>query len=221
MTPQPTPNRELAEYLSRRLDYLQRTCAVVEDQLIDRPLRDLCERADRGEIVPNGPEVQRAYREIEFIVGNTLRYTLLVGVCSFLEEALKVLSARLVSDYESRWKKLKKEQVSDFEKHCRILTDARIVLQPIRSELDRFAAFSTLRNNVVHQWGNVADAKDRVKLESAVKQISGVSVTEDGRLLFDDVVVPGAIVAADDIVRYLVGILGASFSRRSLSITNE
>src|SRR5262249_5709079 len=136
MNPSPTPDRQLANYFARRLDHLRSCSAEVENRLIEEPKRELCEQVDRGEIDRTDAQVRRVFHHIEYVVGNTLRYTLLVGLCSFLEEALKVLTAQLVSKYESLLKK--QDNGSWLVRHRNVLAGAGIDLKPIEQELDTF-----------------------------------------------------------------------------------
>jgi hypothetical protein len=196
------PTNDLGEYLHRRLQYLDRCNAEIESKLSDDE-RNLCGKIDDGAYSKNDPSVGQIIFHLEYVVGNTFRYTMLVGVCSFLEEAIKAISKRLVADYEAKIKAPRKG--TWLWKHICVLSGCvSLDLAPIQSDLDTFQDLITLRNCVVHAWGRIAEANDPDAVKAAAERIETAAVSADGFLIFGDQVVPDAIIAAENIAEHVL-----------------
>jgi hypothetical protein len=128
-----------------------------------------------------------------------------VGVCSFLEEALKEVTKLLVSDYGEKIKKEQGKKGNWMEKHVRVLTAVGINFSPIQAELKTFDRCITLRNCLVHDSGKVAEAKDADAVRTAVQHVDTAEISADGYLFFGDLVCITAMWTADVIVRHLLG----------------
>ncbi len=193
------PAGHLADYLHRRLQYLERCNAEIETRLFDDQ-RDLLQKIDHGEFGPTDPVIGQTLFHLEYVLGNTLRYAMLVAVCSFLEEAMKAITRHLVADYDSRIEGSKKRRENWLRTHIRILHEAiSLDLTTIQSQLETFHDLITLRNCVVHAWGKLAGTKNPGTVQAAVSRIETVEVSRDGYLVFGDQVVPAAIIAAEEI----------------------
>jgi putative zinc finger/helix-turn-helix YgiT family protein len=202
MSAQTHTRRALTEYLHLRLERLQQCIATFEQQL-SRDKDELCQMVDRGELRRDDPAIGRAVFHLEYVLGNTFRSTLFVGVCSVLEEALKEVTKLLVTDYGERMKKENGKKGNWLQKHIRVLTDAGIDLGPVQAELDTFDHCITLRNCVVHDSGRVAKAKAPDAVSAAVRHIDTAEISADGYLVFGDSVCSVAIWSAEEIVRHL------------------
>jgi len=190
-------NRDLRDYLHRRLDYLERCNTQVETEIWDQEM-DLCRKIDDGFYSQNDPAIGEIIVHLEFVVGNTFRYTMVVGVCSFLEEAIKRITKRLVADYDA---KIKAQRGGNWlSKHMRVLSHhAGLKIECLKGELDKFDDLIRLRNCIVHAWGNVAGARDPATVQTAVQRIETAEISKDGYLVLGDQVVPEAICTAENI----------------------
>lgn len=204
-------NVDLAKYLRRRLQYLEQCNAEIEGKLSEDKL-DLCRQIDEGVYSKHDPAIGKVIFHLEFIVGNTFRYTMLVGLCSFLEEALKEITERLVDDYQV---KINAEERGNWlKKHISVLsTQAGVNMVAIQSDLDTFDNLIALRNCIVHAWGNVNKARNPTAVREAAKRIETAEISKDSFLVLGDQVVPEAIIAAENIVDSILT------SRLNVSVT--
>jgi hypothetical protein len=203
MSAQPHARRVLADYLHLRLERLQKCIATFEQQ-ISKDKDELCQMVDRGELRRDDPAIGRAVFHLEYVLGNTFRSGLFVGVCSFLEEAVKEVTKLLVTDYGEKMKKEQGKKGNWLEKHVRVLTGVGINFSQVRAELNTFNHCITLRNCVVHDSGKVAEAKDPDAVRAAVQHVDTAEISRDGYLFFGDSVCPTAIWSADEITRHLL-----------------
>ena len=195
-------DHDLGKYLRRRLEYLERCNAEIESKLSDDE-RDLCRRVDKGEYSKNDSAIDQIVFHLEIVVGNTFRYTMLIGVCSFLEEAIKAITKRLVSDYETKLRAQKKGNW--LRKHIQVLSGlVGLKVAPIQRDLDKFYNLITLRNCIVHAWGKVAEARDPDAVMGAAHKVETTEISKDGYLVLGDQVVPEAIIAAENIAEEIL-----------------
>jgi len=190
-------NRKLACYLKHRLQCLDDCRIEIESKLYDDE-RALIDKVDEGEYKATDPDVSRMLFHIGFVVANTIRYTMLVGVCTFLEEALKAVTKRRVPDYEARLRAQKKgnwlhKNIALLAASCHLDTRA------YGAQLNKFHDMITIRNCIVHAWGNVSEARDPAALKAAVARTESASISEDGYVLLGDQVLAEAICAAEQI----------------------
>lgn len=200
--------RKLAEYLRKRLEYLQQCNAELEEKIACES-RDLCRGVESGRYQRTDPIVGRIIFHLEFVVANTFRYTLLVAVCSFLEEAVKEVTRAAVPDYAKQMQS--ERRGSWLAKHLRILRNAaKFDDAAERASVEKFRDLIALRNCVVHAWGKVPNSRNPTAVHAAAKRIDTAEVTKDGCLKFGDQVVPDAIIAseaiADSILTQLFGV---------------
>ncbi len=202
MTVNKNADRDLADYLRRRLEYIHFCNAEIQSKLFDDG-RELCSKIDDGEYSKNDPAVGQIIFHIEYVVANTFRYTMLVGICSFLEEAMKAITKRLLSDCEG---KLRSQKEGNWlHKQIRVLCDsAELNVVPIKRHVDTFHNLITLRNCIVHAWGNVAEARDSAAVKAAAQQVEDAAISADGYLVLGDQVVPQAIIAAEEIAEHVL-----------------
>lgn len=195
-------DHDLGGYLYRRLKYLERCNVEIETKLSDDD-RDLRLAIGDGEYSKHDPAVGQIIFHLEYVVGNTFRYTMLVGVCSFLEEAIKAIAKRVLPDYEERIRTQKKGNW--LRRHIRMLANS-VALNgaAMQSDLDTFHDLITLRNCVTHVWGKVADSNHPHAVKKAAQRIETVEISRDGYLVFGDQVVPEAIIAAENIAESIL-----------------
>lgn len=202
MTPKQNPNRDLADYLHRRLKYLEQCYAEIESKFSEDKA-DVCRKIDRGIYNRRDPAIGKIIFHIEYVVANTFRYTMLVGGCSFLEEAIKEITKRLIPDYDARIKDI--ERGNWLHKHIQLLSDsADLQTVSLRSDLDRFHDFITLRNCIVHAWGKVREARDPAAVKAASQRIDTAEVSKDGFLVLGNQVIPEAIISGENIVESIL-----------------
>jgi len=196
------PNHQLGEYLRKRLQHLEQ-CIGEFNSHLEELERELDRNLHNGTVRRDDPEVGKINHHREYVVANTFRYTMLVGLCSFLEEAIKEITKRLVSDYDAKIKAAKKGNW--LVRHTRVLVDQfGIDLGPIDEDLKKFHDLITLRNCVVHAWGKVAGANNPSAVKDAVDRIETAEIFKDGFLCFGDQVLPEAIVAAENIADHIL-----------------
>ena len=197
MTTPAKGNRDLSDYLRERLRRLEHCNAEVEEKLCDDRIA-FCRKIDEGVYSKNDPIIGQMVQHLEMVVGNTFRYTMLVGVCSFLEEAMKTITKRLVSDYETRIKSQRKGNW--LRKHIRVLSDTvGLDVAPIQAEVNKFHDLITLRNCVVHVWGRLVEATNPDAVRQAAERVETAGISKDGYLVFGDQVVPEAIITGENI----------------------
>jgi hypothetical protein len=202
MTANQQANRDLADYLHRRLEYLRACKTNIENRLRADEM-DLRQKIDDGVYSKNDPAIGKTIFHLEYVVGNTFRYTMLIGVCSFVEEAMKAIGTRLLPDYDARITAGKRENW--LRKHIRVLSDAvGLDSAPIKSHVGKFYDIITLRNCIVHAWGKLAKTRNPQTVKAAIKRLEGADVSTDGYLLLHDEVVSEAIETAEDILESIL-----------------
>lgn len=196
------PNQQLGDYLRKRLEHMEQ-CKAAFDSHLNEEKRELQRKLDMDTLRHDDPAVGKIVHHREYVVANTFRYTMLVGLCSFLEEAIKEIAERLLSDYDAKLKSVKKGNW--LRRHMRILVDrSGVDLGPIEQDLNKFHDLITLRNCVVHAWGKVAAANDPAAVKAAVGRIQTATMFRDGFLCFGDQVLPEAIIAAENIAEHIL-----------------
>jgi hypothetical protein len=204
------PNNELAQYLHKRLQYLEGCNAEFNSHLDDKRL-ELARNLDDGTYRKDDPEIGRILHHLNWVLANSFRYTMLVALCSFLEEAIKEITKRLVSDYDAR---MAAEIGNWLARHTRLLAEVRgLDLDPIDKDLKTFHDLIALRNCVVHHWGKVAAARDPCAVEGVANRVETADISRDGFLYLGDQVLPEAISAAENIADHILG------SQLNVSIT--
>lgn len=193
-------NQGFADYLYRRCDYLTRTNGEIETKLSDDEL-DIVLRLNTGELSPDDPDVGRAFFHIDCVVANTFRYTMLAGVCSFLEEALKEICRRVVSDYD---RELKKKRGNFLRKHVSLLTGVGLNKAPIQASINKFNAMIAVRNSIIHAWGRLPEGESKKRLERNLKMIETAEVSKDGFIVLGDQVIAEAINTAEEIADHIL-----------------
>lgn len=189
--------QDVVGYFQKRLEYLSRCWTEIEAKLSGDRMT-LLDKIDNGECSKDDPALGQAFHHLDFVVGNTFRYTMLVGVCSFLEEALVLIGRRLMCDYSERMKQQK--QGNWLHRNVCVLTGpASLNVAEMQRDLGTFHDMITLRNGIVHAWGNLAECRDPVAITEAAQRINGVEIV-GGHLVLEEEVVAEALSAAENIV---------------------
>jgi hypothetical protein len=163
----------------------------------------LLRKIDVGEYRKGDPAVGQIVFHLEYVVRNTFRYTMLAGVCSFLEEALKAIAQRSVSDYGARLKKLKSGNW--LQKHISVLSDALALdVASIKADFAKFNDLICIRNCIVHAWGNLAQDSNATAVRNAAQRIESADVSRDDFLVLGDQVIPEALNAAESIAEHIL-----------------
>jgi hypothetical protein len=152
----------IAKYLKERLRRLGDCAADVEN----RWTKDTIEFINSCDC----DDVRVKYlSHMEGVLANTFRYSMLIAVCTFLEEAVKAMCALSVTDYE---RKLQKSGDGTWlARHQRLLTaDASVDLTAIAGELAEMEDFIQVRNCIAHAWGNVKRCRNSRIVEQIVQR---------------------------------------------------
>jgi hypothetical protein len=208
----------IASYLKKRLEYLRVCNSEVENHLLnDAEMVDSIQEGDAGQTLA------KQLLRIGSIVGNTFRYSMVVALCTFLEEAVKLICETGLADYNARLQGVRKGNW--LTKHRQILADLPTADLPgVQMELDTMEEFIEVRNCVAHAWGNAARCRNKKRIAEIVQRhhdskdgrgiMGGMpyfGMSSDGFVVVEDNAAGAAIVASSEIVDGLLkGILGFS-----------
>lgn len=207
-----TPNQlfysELERQIRLRLDRLQHCSAHIEGAIADDKLKCADLRGTRPD-----DELGKILYHLEYVLGNTSRYTLLVGVCSILEQVVVAIGKKRVPDKGTRDRTLRHKSLKGknwLRKYVHLLTTKGgfVSNAVFDSKIDQFSDLIQLRNCIVHCWGEIAKDLDPNELRNALKRIkrdtksANLSVaveSKDGFLILQDNAVAHALCLADEI----------------------
>jgi len=202
-----TQPRELVRYIAKRLADLSDCEAEIENKLwnTNQSLIEGIDPDDDDERLA----ASSAIHENEKQVARTFRYMMLIGACSFVEEAVKQISQMVIADYDEQIGGRPRHE-GEVRKHIVILTEGGLVdegsLQP---QLDSIYRFVDLRNSIVHAWGRIEGTRNPQRLRDGIAALitsnSGMKIveTKDGFLYLNDQVIPSAIVASEEFIDLL------------------
>jgi transcriptional regulator with XRE-family HTH domain len=203
MQPKQKSYQALTNYLRLRLERLQSCHVLIEHKIYNDKIALFEGKANKQDA-----SIGKILYHLEYAVGNTFRYTLLIGICSFLEEAIKAICQELIPAYETELKNIKTKKKNWLYKHMTLLSQCLAFDQaPIQKELDEFYDLITLRNCVAHSWGKIAKAIEPRDVEAAMQRLSDLGKAQncslvdvrDGFLVFGKDVIPHAIITAENI----------------------
>jgi len=186
----------IAKYLRKRLEYLRACNADVENRLSDDAVEfiNTCNNEDT---------CSRYLFHIESVVGNTFRYSMLLAVCTFLEESVRLLCDCSLIDYGKKLDSYRRG--TWLAKHRRILRDHTLVdVAAIEGDLDTMEEFVQVRNCIAHAWGKVDGCRNEQQLRNIVNRADCFNLSADGYLLVEDGALPTAVIAAGHIVNTLL-----------------
>ena len=191
-----TDDVTIAKYLRKRFEYLQACNADIENRLSN----------DAIEFINTCDDEDTCFAHlfhIESVVGNTFRYSMILAVCTFLEEAVKFLCQRAVADYAMRLKA--SGSGTWLAKHSRLLADHTTVdLAGIKEDMAVMEEFVQVRNCIAHAWGKLGGCRNKQQLREIVERVDYFMVSADGYLLVEDQAVPTAAIASGQITDKLI-----------------
>lgn len=189
-------NAAIAKYLRKRLEYLRACNGDIQNRLSD----------DATEFINTCDDEDTCFNRlfhIESVVGNTFRYSMLLAVCTFLEESVKFLCHRSVTDYAIRLKE--SGSGTWLARHRRLLANHTTVdLAGIEGDLEVMEEFVQVRNCIAHAWGKLGGCRNEQQLREIVERVDYFTVSADGYLLVEDHAVPTAIIKSGHIANKLV-----------------
>ncbi len=185
------------KYLRKRLEHLREWNSDIENRLCD-------DAAEFIKTCDNENACNEYLIHIDTVMRNTFRYTMLIAVCTFLEESVKFLCERSVDDYRNKLKTCRRG--TWLAKHRQLLADNTPVdLTTIKVELDTMEEFVEVRNCIVHKWGEVDGNVDRlIEIDEKKGADCCFGKWKDGFLAVTDQAVPTAVIASGDIVNKLL-----------------
>ena len=195
--------QRIAEYLRTRLKYLRNCRIHIENTLSDESLEFVNSEDDEGTI-------NRFLFNIDCVVANTFRYSMLIAACSFLEEAVNLLCRVSIRDYNQKLKAIKKG--GWLTKHRQLLeAESSVDIAAVQEHWDKMADVVPIRNCITHKWGNVNDCQNSEHDREIAAREDSYSVTKDGYLLLNNEAVTYALLASQKIVGKLAeDLLGLS-----------
>ena len=192
-----------SDYLQKRLEYL-RTCDIYVEDKLEEDKQKLVQKVNENELKSHGYAFRNHLDEIN-IVADTFRYSMLVAVCTFLEESIKFITRQLIKDYKSKLKITK--QGSWLSKHLKLLAScAGLEIKSIESQKILFNNVILIRNTIAHAWGKVEASKSPKKLRDIISQYDWININDEGFIILDDQTIPNALVAALEIIEHILQI---------------
>ena len=201
------PYHELGVYLRRRLGHLRSCHVLVEERIYD----DIMAHAEKSKGHKDADSaMNRLMHHLIYGLGNTFRYTLLIGVCSFLEESVKAIAKELIPDDKKRAKTMEKKNGNWLQKHIHLLATLALDPTPFQGDLDGFNDLITVRNCITHSWGKVAKSRNPKETTDAVQRIKTAGkkenihdhadLSKDGYVILGDRIIPHSVWLAECIV---------------------
>jgi hypothetical protein len=192
-----------SDYLQKRWEYL-RTCDIYVEDKLEEDKQKLVQKVNENELKSHGSAFRNHLDEIN-IVADTFRYSMLVAVCTFLEESIKFITRQLIKDYKSKLKITK--QGSWLSKHLELLAScAGLEIKSIESQKILFNNVILIRNTIAHAWGKVEASKSPKKLRDIISQYDWININDEGFIILDDQTIPNALVAALEIIEHILQI---------------
>ena len=188
--------RQIAHYLRKRLEYLE-TCSV---EFEDRISKDQAALANSD---ADQATIGQLFFRLEYVLGNTFRYSLLIGVCSYLEEALRTICELVIADHDSQLHAVRGKHW--LAAHRKLLeNDAVVSFETVEDEYCLMDDMVVVRNCLVHAWGRMSKCKNRQRLDQIVSRRPFLQVSMDGYLVITDEGVPSAVDASGEIVNHVL-----------------
>ena len=190
-----------SDYLQIRLEYI-RTCDIYIENKLEDDIQKLVQKINKGELKQEEPALREDLFEIN-VVTDTFRYSMLVSVCTFLEESIRFITLHLLKDYKSKLKETKRG--SWLSKHLELLASyAGLEIKAIESQKILFNDVILVRNTIAHAWGRVKASNNPKKLRDTISRYDWVNINDEGFLILDDQAIPNAMVAALEIVEHIL-----------------
>lgn len=190
-----------SDYLQKRLEYL-RTCDIYVEDKLEEDKQKLVQKVNENELKSQGLAFRNHLDELN-IVADTFRYSMLVAVCTFLEESIKFITRQLIEDYKSKLKE--KKRGSWLNKHLELLSSyASLDVESIESRKILFNDVILVRNTIAHAWGRLEASNNPKKLRDTISRHDWIKINNEGFIILDDQSIPNALVAAMEIVEHIL-----------------
>lgn len=206
MSIEKTKLTELRKYFDAREQQLF-DCFAGLDNHLDDQIQEIINPTDGSTFDPKDAIAAENIWRIR-LSANTFRYSMLVAVCTFHEEVMVAIAKLAVVDYATKLKALKGNWIV---RHTSLLTsECGIDFATVSQVIEKMEDLWTIRNCVVHAWGNASKVFDRPKLQAAVERINKVTIpcvefTQDDELYFHEHdIVSIALTTGDDVVHHLL-----------------
>jgi hypothetical protein len=218
MSPAKNFYRDLLRYARWRTEQLSHCHCEIEKKINDGKYDLLDKNRQQLESgAAEDPSLGRLLYHLEYTLGNTLRYTLIIGVCSVLEESVKAIAEEEFPDKGKRNATLMdKSQTGKnwLQKHIHLFATLPGFTTSELFQLDvaRFSDIITLRNCIGHSWGNVAKdahpdqvtkAVRRIRIREEQEKCHFAAISPDGYLVLGDNMVSDSINLAEIITEDL------------------
>ena len=185
----------LATYLHTRLEYIQSCNAEIENHLSDEQIAI----ANSGVL---RSDLDRAFFDLDHVIGNTFRYSMLIAVSAFLEDSLVVICQIRIPDYSS---KLGEPKANWFSRHRRMLeTEAGVCFDRVAEECETIDALVVVRNCLAHAWGRISNCRNADRLRTIINKYDYFEEYADSHLYVGDDAVPSMIWAAEKILDHVL-----------------
>lgn len=203
MSPTKTFYRELHRYALWRIEQLFHCHCEVEKKVSDDKYAALAkDHEERLAGAAANPSLGRLLHHLEYTLGNTFRYTLIIGVCSVLEESVKAIAEEQFPDEAYRRITLNAKSQKGrnwLQKHIYLFATLPgfKANDLLGSEAERFSDIITLRNCIGHSWGNVDKDEHPEQVTAAVQRIQ-IRARQENSYLAD--ISNGYIVLGENMV---------------------
>lgn len=197
-----TQRKQFMSYFRKRLESLDYCNSAFENNLQEKK-QDMVDSVNRGNISRDDPELLAAFSQIDYRILPTFRNSMIVAVCTFLEETLRRIGMLSFSNFDSEANKL--SNMSKIRKYLKVYeSNMAIVLGPIEDHICTIDDIISLRNAIVHAWGKIDNCTNPDKLREIIARRSWVLKTDDGYIFLDDQAYADAVDPLLRIVEYIL-----------------
>jgi hypothetical protein len=218
MTPMQQFANDIEKYIRWRDDQIQHCRVLIEEQMKMDKI-DLLTKANEQPNIETG----KLWYHLEHTLGNTFRYTLLLGVCSTLEETLKSIAEKIFPDKEEGKRQLRQAEKEIRQEigyqnwlrsYTRMICKRLQIIETERFETDvsQFSDIITIRNCIIHSWGKIEASEFINQTRQTVERLAEigkeqncdmVDISRDGYLALGDKIVAHAQCLTVPIVDFL------------------
>lgn len=205
-----TQLQNLHNALNDRIRYLSNCNARFETSL-DADTFELL-NPPSGPLENISPEVIEYAHYLDISLGNTFRYSMFTGACTFHVEMLTILGKFAIPTYDDDYKALKRTNGSDIAKNLQLFANLGIVL-PAQLGAN-VEDFRIVRNSIIHDWGDIVNGSKATETKAAIerlnKQYEHAVFSRVGYSIYmeDDGAVPFAIDTAQQLLDFMTAELG-------------
>jgi hypothetical protein len=195
---------KLIQYYQRRNDALG-FCAVTSHEAIEDEKQKILDLVNKGQRPPNAPEIQYALEKLTGPTASTSRNCMFIAVCCFLEDLLRRAGNLALDDYDSEFKRDKKENRENFLRtHVRVLqTKVGIDFNSVKKHVVLLDHAVLIRNSLVHAWGKVDTSTNSDKLREALDTVDWAVESADGYVALDDQAYLRVMIATVELVEHV------------------